>query len=318
MDQEDISRGVDSMALKVDGVAPVVLFVYNRPWHTRQTIEALCKNPGSRDSDLIVFSDGPKDAASESKVKEVRQYLRSIQGFKTIRIIEREQNIGLASNIISGVTDVVDEYHKVIVLEDDIVTSPYFLQYMNDALDYYQDKEKVMHISGYMFPVNPQGLKETFFYRSTSCWGWATWKRAWDYFEKNVDKLFREFSKKDIKAFNLDGYCDFWQQVIDNKKQKIDTWAIFWYASVFKNKGLCLHPSVSLVKNIGHDRSGTHCGDSNIFDGPLVDAPISYFETNISESQLALSKMQEFYRHAGGTLLRRICAATKRLLLPKS
>ena len=306
------------MGLDGCGFAPVVLFVYNRPSHTRQTVEALLKNPEAGDSDLIVFSDGPKNAASESKVKEVRQYLRTIKGFKRIRIIEREQNIGLAANIISGVTEVVNDYGRVIVLEDDIVTSTYFLQYMNDALDYYHDKEKVMHISGYMFPVDPQGLPETFFYRSTSCWGWATWKRAWDYFDKNIDKLFREFSKKDIRAFNLDGGCNFWQQVIDNKKQKIDTWAIFWYASVFKNNGLCLHPSVSLVKNIGHDRSGTHCGDSKIFDGPIVDTPISYFETNIVESQLALSKMQEFYRDTRRTFLKRVCAATKRLLLPKS
>ncbi|MCF8069589.1 MAG: glycosyltransferase [Desulfobacterales bacterium] len=291
--------------------APIVLFTYNRIWHTQQTVKALQKNELAEQSKLIIYSDGSKDAADWKGVQKVRNYLKSIDGFKSIRIVEQSSNRGLATSIIEGVTDVVNKYGKVIVLEDDIVTSPFFLKYMNDALKYYYNEEQVMHISGYMFPVNSAGLKQTFFFRSTSCWGWATWKRAWDYFEKNTDKLYCQFSKNDIHVFNLDGYHNFWRQVVDNKKKKINTWAIFWYASVFKQQGLSLHPSVSMVKNIGHDRSGAHCRISDMFDGPLADAPVIYFESNITESRLALKRMQQFYKKTIRNLFPRFFATVK-------
>ncbi|WP_287963196.1 glycosyltransferase [Alcanivorax sp.] len=142
-------------------LAPIVLFTYNRPWHTRRTVEALLKNAEARDSDLIVFSDGPRDADAEAKVAEVRQYLRTIRGFESVRIIEREHNLGLAANIISGVTEVVNESGRAIVLEDDLVTSPWFLQYMNDGLNRFEADDRVISIHGYCYPV--PGLPTVFF-----------------------------------------------------------------------------------------------------------------------------------------------------------
>jgi len=182
--------------------APIVLFTYNRPWHTRRTIEALQKNHLASESVIFIFSDGPKTEEDEPKVEEVRKFLKTIQGFKQIEIIEREKNWGLAKNIIDGVTKVVNEYGKVIVLEDDIVTSPSFLKFMNEALNRFEDKEKVMHISGYMYPIKTEGLPDTFFIKPTSCWGWATWKRAWKFFERNPQKQINSLTKDQIKDFN--------------------------------------------------------------------------------------------------------------------
>jgi hypothetical protein len=188
------------------------------------------------------------------------------QGFKNIEIIERDRNWGLANNIIDGVTRIVNEYGKIIVLEDDIETSPYFLKFMNEALEFYEDKEKVMHISGYMYPVRKDGLPDTFFIKPTSCWGWGTWKRAWQHFERNPEKQIRLLSKEQIKDFNLNNSYNYWEQVVLNYEGKLYTWAIFWYLTVYIKGGLSLHPRDSLARNIGTDE-GTHFkGGTNIFD----------------------------------------------------
>ena len=145
-------------------LAPVVLFVYGRPIHTQRTIDALLQNPESKDTDLIVYSDGPKQHSDTEKVESVREIIKKTSGFKSINLIERTENLGLAENIIDGVTKVCDEYGKVIVLEDDIVTSPFFLNFMNSALNKYQSNEKVWHISGWNYPFkNTEELPETFF-----------------------------------------------------------------------------------------------------------------------------------------------------------
>lgn len=239
-------------------LAPIVLFTYNRPWHTQQTVEALQKNELAKESELFIFSDGGKDETSWQKVNEVREYLKTISGFKNITLTFQDKNIGLADSIISGVTDIVNRYGKIIVLEDDIVTSPYFLKYMNDALDFYENEEKVWHISGWNYPITKEESNETFLWRVMNCWGWATWKDKWQYFEKDTKKLINSFSDYDIYKFNLDGTHNFWSQVILNKEKKINTWAIFWYATIFQNSGLCLNPVNQLIKNIGFDVEGTH------------------------------------------------------------
>jgi hypothetical protein len=239
-------------------LSPIVLFVYNRPWHTRQTIEALQKNQLANDSEIFIYSDAPKDDATT--VQEVRNYIRTIDGFKKVTIIERATHQGLANNIIDGVTKIVNEYGRVIVLEDDLVTSPYFLRFMNDALDFYQSEEKVMHISGHTSPISTENLPETVFTRVTGCWGWATWADKWQYFERNITKLENQFTRKMKYQFNEVTSHFYWRQIEENKSGKINTWFIFWYASVFLKGGLCLRPRDSMVQNIGFDGSGVHCG----------------------------------------------------------
>jgi hypothetical protein len=279
-------------------LAPIVLFVYNRLDHTRKTIEALSNNLLANESDLFIFSDSPKDTTTVDKVQEVRDYIKKVQGFKSITVIERDRNWGLAISIIDGVTDVINKYGKVIVLEDDIVTSPYFLTYMNKALNFYTDKPRVWHISGYMCPINTNKLEDVFLWRTMDCWGWATWESRWRYFEKNPDKLISTFSKHDIYRFNINGTENMWGQVLDNKTGKINTWAIFWYASIFKQNGLCLSPTMSFVQNIGLDGSGVHCGESSAFlNGILCEKDIDFRHIEIKENRIALKRIMTFYKN---------------------
>lgn len=162
----------------MNNLAPIALFVYNRPMHTRQTVEALLANELAAESDLIIFADGAKSGKDADAVQEVREYIHSISGFKSIKINEQDTNQGLANSVIAGVTEVVNESGRIIVLEDDMVTSPYFLNYMNDSLEMYKDEDKVISIHGYMYPVKEK-LPETFFLQGADCWGWATWKRGY-------------------------------------------------------------------------------------------------------------------------------------------
>jgi len=278
-------------------LVPVILFVYNRPWHTRQTIDSLKKNELADSTELIVFSDAPKNEKAESQVKEVRDYLKTIEGFKSVKIIEREHNWGLAASIIDGVTEVVNEYGRVIVLEDDIVTSPVFLQYMNQALDFYADKKDVWHISGWSYPIESEGLGDAFLWRGMNCWGWATWSDRWKHFKKDPEGLIKNWTSDDQKAFDLGGTGVFWPQVLGNATGKLNTWAIFWYATIFQNKGLCLNPTVSYVDNIGHDGSGVHCGnDTSHLSAELCQKESINLPTDIFESKLAVSRIIRFYK----------------------
>ncbi|WGL63768.1 glycosyltransferase [Pseudomonas sp. CW003PS] len=278
-------------------LVPVILFVYNRPWHTRQTIDSLKKNELADSTELIVFSDAPKNEKAESQVKEVRDYLKTIEGFKSVKIIEREHNWGLAASIIDGVTEVVNEYGKVIVLEDDIVTSPVFLQYMNQALDFYADKKDIWHISGWSYPIESEGLGDAFLWRGMNCWGWATWSDRWKHFKKDPEGLIKNWTSDDKKAFDLGGTGVFWSQVLGNAAGKLNTWAIFWYATIFQNKGLCLNPTVSYVENIGHDGSGVHCGnDTSHISTELCKKGSINLPVELSESKSAVSRIIKFYK----------------------
>lgn len=277
-------------------LAPIALFTYNRPIHTMETIKALQANLYADQSILYIFSDGPKTDKDEQKVKKVRQYLKHIKGFKKIEIIERPTNWGLAKNIIHGVTEIVNLHQKIIVLEDDIITSPYFLKFMNEALQFYQEEEKVMHISGYIPPIRTKGLPDTFFLKPTTCWGWATWKRAWKYFEKNPKKQINMLSKKQIHDFNLSNSYNHWETIKKNLSGEIDTWAVFWYLSTYLQDGLSLHPRDSLTQNIGHDSSGIHSTITTVFHSPLSNQSSWKFPSEIKEHPLARKRLEQFLR----------------------
>lgn len=295
-------------------LSPIVLFVYNRPKHTRQTVEALQKNELAKESVLFIFSDAAKNEDAGEKVNEVREYIRTINGFKKVTVIERENNWGLANSIIDGVTKIINTYGKVIVLEDDLVTSPYFLKFMNEALEFYEGEKKVWHISGWNYPISNDGLDDVFLWRVMNCWGWATWADRWSYYEKNIDKTIKEFRKTDIRKFNLDGAENFWQQVMLNKEGKINTWAIFWYATIFKQNGLCLNPSQTFVENIGHDASGVHCSQNSFFSSNLNEKDIINFHKNIRENKKALDEVKHFYKMSKNSFISKIADKFKRLL----
>jgi len=275
-------------------LAPIVLFVYDRPWHTQQTIEALQKNDLAIDSELIIYSDGPKDKDSLRNIEAVRKFLKSVKGFKKVTIIERENNWGLANSIIEGVTEIVSKYGKIIVLEDDLVTSQYFLRFMNEALEFYKNEKMVWHISGWNYPIKSNELEDVFLWRGMNCWGWGTWNNKWKYFEKDATKLINELSKKEIKKFNIDGCQNFWKQVIDNKNSKIDTWAVFWYAIIFKHNALCINPFRSFVVNIGMDGSGSNCNANDFYQSKLNYNSKIKMTSNFIENIEALDEIKKF------------------------
>lgn len=293
--------------------APIVLFVYNRPWHTRQTVEALQKNYLAKQSDLIIFSDAPKTAEAKQSVDEVRDYLKNITGFRSIKIVERHENFGLAKSIITGVTDIVNQYGKVIVLEDDIVTSPYFLNFMNDSLDMYQNDEKVMHISGYNYPIEKTNVPETFFIRPATCWSWATWDRAWKYYKKDSEFYIQIFNQPMIKNFNLNGAYPYFQQIVLNNTGNLNTWAIFWYATIFLKDGLSLHPRDSFAQNIGHDNSGENCGEGGLFNVELVNSYNTQKCIQVEESIVGRQAFEKYFFSIKSTVPTRIINKFKKI-----
>lgn len=294
--------------------APIVLFVYDRLWHTQQTISALQLNKISSDSELFIYSDGPKNDKSRENVAKVREYIKTIEGFNKITIVIREKNLGLAKSIIEGVSNVIDKYGKVIVLEDDIVTSPSFLKFMNDALNFYENEEKVWHITGWNYPIENNDMSTAFLWRLMNCWGWGTWKDKWKHFDKNVNKVMEDFSKNEINKFDLDGFEAYWSQVIHNKKGMIDTWAVFWYISIFKANGLCLNPATSYVKNIGFDGSGVHCGKSDMKYLELNKNYNTIFPTSMLENENVVNDIKKYLKSNKKSVLRRIAIKLKSII----
>lgn len=277
-------------------LAPITLFVYNRLDHTKKTIEALQKNELASDSDLIIFSDAAKNEADVDNVRILREYLKTVDGFKSVKIIERSKNFGLAESIINGVTEIVNQYGKIIVLEDDLVTSPYFLKYMNEALDMYENEDSVYSVHGYIYPMKGN-LPETYFSKEINCWGWGTWQRAWDLLELNGARLLEEIrQKKLIKKFDLN-YSYHYSLILKEQVYGINnSWAIRWYASAFLANKLGLHPGKSLIKNIGFDNSGTNTGKIKIFNSSITEKPINVSRIVIEDNYKAAVALEKYFK----------------------
>jgi hypothetical protein len=274
--------------------APIALFVYNRLEHTRRTVEALLGNELASDSQLWIFSDGPKTEADAPKVAAVRTYLKSITGFQSIHVLEQSVNRGLAQSIIHGVTQVCREHGRVIVVEDDLITSPHFLRYMNDGLSLYEHNEEVVSIHGYIYPVT-ESLPETFFLKGADCWGWATWQRGWEVFNPDGPALLAELERRGlVHEFDFAGNTGYTAMLRDQIAGRNNSWAIRWYASAFLRNKLTLYPGTSLVQNIGHDGSGEHCGTSNAFDVSIGEQALKLKPLPLVENQQARLSIQRY------------------------
>lgn len=294
--------------------APIALFVYNRPEHTRRTLKFLQQNLLADESRLYVFSDAAKSKSDEVVVNEVRELIKTITGFKSIKIIERKENLGLANSLISGVSQLIKDYGKAIVFEDDLLSSPYTLKYFNDALKHYETEKKVMHISGYMYPLaGADKLPDTFLYRAAHSWGWATWERAWVNFNPDIDDLMQHFTKEKIKAFSIDGTMNFWKQMLEFKKGRNNSWAIRWYASIFLKDGLTLNPSKSLIHNIGHDGTGVHSNIEKTYSVIINKQHIEFFPSEIKESTIAYQLIRKFLSGRKGSIKTRIIRYFKKV-----
>lgn len=246
-------------------LAPIILFVYNRPNHAKQTIEALCKNDLFKDSILYIFADGPKVGATEDQKKsiaDVRKLIHTIQGCKDVKIFEREENIGLDVSIRTGVSQVLKEHHKCIVLEDDILTHPFFLRYMNECLEKYKDDKSIRQIGGFNNRIKiPKNYKKDVMLIPRCCsWGWGIWEDRWNDVDWNVGG-YSEFIRdsEQTQAFCRGGN-DLLPLLKEQVKREVPAWDIIWQYTLFKKDGYVLLPTSSLTYNCGCDGSGIHCG----------------------------------------------------------
>jgi putative methyltransferase (TIGR04325 family) len=253
-------------------------------------------NAEAATSDLIIFADAANTEAAEHEVAAVRRYLRCVSGFASVRIVERERNLGLANSIIAGVTEVLQQSDRLIVVEDDVVTSPFFLRYMNEALEYYKDDSRVASIHGYVYPIK-QPLPESFFLRGADCWGWATWRRGWQLFNPDGRYLLSELRRRKLTPqFDFNGAYRYTKMLERQIAGTNDSWAVRWHASAFLRDKLTLYPGRSLVRNIGNDDSGTHSGRTSSFDVELSPVPIRVGGVPVEDSSVARGAIEAFFR----------------------
>ncbi len=286
-------------------LAPIVLFVYNRLNFTKRTLEALQKNELANKSELFIYSDAAKNENDLEKVAKVREYIKNIGGFKKIITIKRKVNTGLAPSIINAVTKIVNKYGKIIVLEDDLVTSRYFLRFMNEALEAYKNEPKVASIHGYIYPIT--NLPETFFIKGADCWGWATWNNKWSIFERDGKKLLDKIKKKNIeRELNFNGTYDYTSMLKNQIEGKIDSWAIRWYVSAFLKNMITLYPGQSYVQNIGFGKDSTHTKTkTNLYKINLVNK-FKFSKIPAQEDLVSQKKIENFFRSMKMSFIQKI------------
>ena len=281
--------------------APILLFVYNRPAHTRRLVESLLRNAEAAGSSLFIYSDAPRDESVRPAVDEVRRYVRSIRGFDRVEVVERTENWGLARSIIDGVSTALQRFDRVIVLEDDLVLSPYFLRFMNEALETYKDEPRVGHIQACDFPQDPS-LPDTFLIKWTGSWGWATWRRAWKHFNPDGQALLDELERRRLtRTFDFDGAYRYTRMLRRQVEGKNNSWAIRWNASLFLADILSLNVGRSLVQNTGFDGSGTHCGGGGLYASTLWMKPLPVVRISPAvENPAARHAIARYYRRHFG------------------
>jgi GT2 family glycosyltransferase len=275
--------------------APIAVFAYRRPRHLRRMLESLLANPHAKESAMRIYCDGARGAEDRADVAATRAVARALAPAHA-RIVERGENLGLARSVIAGVSELTAEFGSVVALEDDLVLSPYALDFLNRALERYRDEERVMHVSAYMFPVAAR-LPEAFFHTEASCWGWATWARAWAHFEPDAAKLCEAVKARGARhEFDSRGSYEFFRMLELQARGEVDSWAIRWYASIWLRGGLALHPDRALAANVGHDGSGVHSDVTDDYDVELRDAPVRAFPDRIEASETAMRAMVRFRR----------------------
>jgi len=260
-----------------ENLAPIAVFAYKRPEHLKKALDSLSKCALSKQSTVYIFCDGPKSNKDQDAIQQTRAIAKSQDWSKELHIVEQPANLGLSRSISAGVTMLCEKYGKVIVVEDDLEVSPSFLEYMNKALALYDKDERVMEISGYMYPVETSGQDDAFFMMHASCWGWGTWQRAWKHFGSDPAQLERlEKDRKYRYNFDIDGTYPYFKMLQKQASGEIDSWGVLWYLTIFKLQGLVLMPRKTLVKNIGQDGSGTNVSKL-MFNDKLEDFKVTNF-----------------------------------------
>ena len=275
--------------------SPIIVFTYLRLKKLRKIINTLKKNKISKNTEIFFFSDNYLDPSDKTKIRKVRNYLKRITGFKKKKIICRNKNYGNGKNIIDGVTSILKKRKQAIILEDDLIIGKNFLTFMNQCLDAYKNEKKVWHVGAWNYDLKIKSDYDIFFSKNMNCWGWGTWSDRWKYFEKNPTSLIRYFvnNKKKLPKFNLNNKINYFNQILRNNENKIDTWAVFWYAQIFKRNGLCISPINSLVINNGFDRFSVHIHPKH-FMNVIYKTKIS--KKNFFNLPKKIQEYKSFYR----------------------
>lgn len=286
--------------------SPIALFAYNRLDHLQKTVDALLQNKLASETDLFCFSDGPKSEKDTAAIKKIRAYVSNLKGFKSVQLIASSTNKGLANSIIHGVTEVLKTHPHCIVMEDDLVTHPSYLEYMNFYLEKLADNKDVISIHGYVDEV--ADLPEFFFLRGADCWGWATWSDRWKLFEPDGLKLLQSIQSQGLEnQFDRNGSYPFMKMLKNQVMKRNNSWAIRWHASAFLANKLTLYPGKTLVQNIGLDGSGTHCDNDGVL---LKDFSTQSFELKwpieVFENKDAEKKIELFYKAKQKPLLQKV------------
>lgn len=257
--------------------APIAIFAYNRPTHLARCLNSLLENEEFYLSQIWIFQDGAKDF-NDNKYKETTEiicdFVETNRLSANIKFIKRNSNYGLQNSILKGIDEVFEKSTKIIVVEDDLQLSRYFLKYCNYYLNKYQHEPKVASIQGYTYP---QGRKidKPYFLKGADCWGWATWKNRWIELERESSLLLDELKARgEIYAFDFNGSFGYSNMLFRQSKEKANSWAIRWHASMYLRNKLSLYPPESLVINLGGDGTGTNMMETNIYDVSLSEVPI--------------------------------------------
>lgn len=280
--------------------SPIIIFSYNRKTKLNNLIKSLKKNKEYQYSKIYIYQDFYKSKENEKNIKKVNNTINFVKKIKekNVKIVFRKKNFGLAKNIILGVTEIIKMHKRVIVLEDDLIVSKNFLNFMNKAINFYKNKKKVWHINGWSFNILEINKLEhdNYFLSFPSSWGWATWQDRWKYFKKNSEKIVKKEDPTNIKKFNLNNSYNFFSQIERNRKRTIDTWAIFWYYSIFKKNKLCVYPKKNLVINTGFNKYATNTKIRNrlFINNKLYQANkvIFYFSKIYIENNKILKKIK--------------------------
>lgn len=282
--------------------APIALFVYNRYDHVKKVVNAIKKNSIAKKSKIYVFSDFSETDKEQKKIKKIRKYLKKINGFKKISIIERKKNYGTSKNITTGLNYIFKTYDKCIIIEDDILVSTNFLYQINYFLNKYNLKDKIASVEGHMYPVPfDKNISEYYFIRGAGCWGWGTWKKSWKNYEKSAQKLINKFNKNKnlIRDFNYNNSYPYYKMLLKQLNTKKESWAIKWYASNFLKENYTLYFKNSLVKNIGLDGTGVNCKiDYNINQKKFLNKKINIdIKKKLKEDSYAKSQISKFLKN---------------------
>jgi len=292
--------------------SPVALFAYNRFSTIKKTLKSLKKNYLADQTDIFIFSDGPKDTEDYISIFEIRKYIKNFKGFKKINLIERELNLGLSKNIVNGINHVLDLNNSVIVLEDDIVTSKYFLKFMNDALITYENSKNVCQVSGYSYLEkysNKYELDETYFIKGGDCMAWGTWKSSWDLYTEDAKYLYDQIKQKKLdKLFNRNNSYNYLKMLKARAFEKNQSWAICWYAINFLKNKYTYYPLKTLAIHIGNDENATNYIPSNN-DGLKVnlnDNKVGVSKINVIEKNDTKLAYEKFLKDLKGNYFERL------------